>query len=146
MSKIEGGKEKQTERKRKNRQIDQPKKQKTNRQTKCFSSQSVMGRYNYWKEQYITVCQIRVTTEFGTTTLTQDGAVDFKTITVFLFPKLNRQLFFSRDQNIMQCLHSRSPRNKSMNQKRPFYYFIEFDRINPDTFLRSFKEDSNIIM
>ena len=31
----------------------------------------------------IQVCQIRVMTEFETITLTQDGAVDFKTITVF---------------------------------------------------------------
>ena len=54
MSKIEGGKEKQTERKRKrDRWIDRPKNQKTNRQTKCFSHQSVIGRYNNWKEQYI---------------------------------------------------------------------------------------------
>ena len=83
----------------------------------------------------VQVCQIRVMTEFETITLTQDGAVDFKTITVFLFPKFNRQPFFFRDRNLMQCLHSRSPRNKFLNQKIPFYYFIEFDMINPDTFL-----------
>ena len=40
------------------------------------------------------VCQIWVMTEFETITLTQDGAVDFKTIAVFLFPKFHRQPFF----------------------------------------------------
>ena len=84
---------------------------------------------------YIQVCQIRVMTEFETITLTQDGAIDFRTITVFLFPKFIRQPFFFRDRNLMQCLHSRSPRNKFINQKRPFYYFIEVDMINPGTFL-----------
>ena len=60
------------------------------------------------------VCQLRVMTEFETITLIQNGAVDFKTITVFLFPKFNRQPFF-RDRNLMQCLHSRLPRNKFIN-------------------------------
>ena len=82
------------------------------------------------------VCQIRVMTEFETITLTQDGAVDLKMITIFLFPKLNRQPFFFRDRNLMQCLRSRSLRNKFINQKKKlFYYFIEVDMINPDTFL-----------
>ena len=40
------------------------------------------------------VCQIRVMTEFETITLTQNGAVDLRTIGVFLFPKFNRQPFF----------------------------------------------------
>ena len=88
-----------------------------------------------FQTSFVQVCQIRVMTEFETITLTQDGAVDLKTITVFLFPKFNRQPFFFRDQNLMQCLHSRSPRKKSINQKRPFYYFIESDTINSDTFL-----------
>ena len=84
---------------------------------------------------YIQVCQIRVMTEFETITLTQDGAVDLKMIAVFLFPKFNRQPFFFRDRNLMQCLHSRLPRNKFINQKRLFYYFIEVDMINSDAFL-----------
>ena len=53
------------------------------------------------------VCQIRVMTEFETITLTQDGAVDFKTIAVFLFPKiLSTTVFFFR-----------SPRNKLIYQQ-----------------------------
>ena len=72
------------------------------------------------KRWYIQVCQIRVMTEFETITLTQDGAVDLKTIAVFLFPKFNRQPFFFRDRNLMQCLRSRSPRNKFINQKNYF--------------------------
>ena len=71
-------------------------------------------------EQDTQVCQIRVMTEFETITLTQDGAVDLKTIAVFLFPKFNRQPFFFRDQNLMQCLRSRLPRNKFINQKNYF--------------------------
>ena len=45
-------------------------------------------------------------TEFETITLTQDGAVDFKTIAVFLFPKFNQQpFFFSRSKsNAMSAL------------------------------------------
>ena len=39
---------------------------------------------------YIQVCQIRVMTEFETIVLTQDGANDFRTMTVFLFPKFIR--------------------------------------------------------
>ena len=82
------------------------------------------------------VCQIRVMPELATIMLIQDGAVDFKTITISLFPKFHRQLFFFfRYQNLMQCLHSRSPRNELINQKRPSYWFIEFDMIKPDTFL-----------
>ena len=42
------------------------------------------------------VSQIRVMTKFETVTLTQDGAVDFKTIAVFLFTKFHWQPFFFR--------------------------------------------------
>ena len=37
---------------------------------------------------------IRMMTDCMIFTLTQDGAVDFKTITIFLFPKFIRHLFF----------------------------------------------------
>ena len=74
-------------------------------------------------------------TEIETITLTQDGAVDFKTIAVFLFPKFNRQpFFFSRSKsNAMPAISF--AKKQIYEQKRPFYYFIEFDMINPDTFL-----------
>ena len=62
---------------------------------------------NWWLFAYAfhSVCQIWVMTEFETITLTQDGAVDLKTIAVFLFPKFNQQPFFSRSKsNAMSAL------------------------------------------
>ena len=74
------------------------------------------------------VCQIRVMTEFETITPTQDRAVDFKTIAV------HRRPFFSRSKyNAMSAISF--AKKQIYEQKRPFYYFIEFDMINPDTFL-----------
>ena len=89
-------------------------------------------------------------TEFETITPKQDGAIDFKTIVVFLFPKFNRQPFFFRDRNLTRFLHSRLPRNRFINQKRLFYFFIEIDKINLDTFtedminLDIFTEDNSM--
>ena len=40
------------------------------------------------------VCQIGVMTDLDIITLTQDEDFDFKTITVFLFSKFDRQPFF----------------------------------------------------
>ena len=45
------------------------------------------------------VCQIGVMTDFETITLSQDGAVDFKMIAVFLFSKFHRQPFFFAIEN-----------------------------------------------
>ena len=45
---------------------------------------------NQWLPQ---VCQIRVMTEFETITLAQDGAVDFKMITVSFSQNSNANLF-----------------------------------------------------
>ena len=98
-----------------------------------------------WRNRHIQVCQIRVMTEFKTITLTQDGAVDLKTIAVFLFPKFNRQPFFSRSKsNAMSALLF--AKKQIYQPKKLFYYFIEVDMINPGTFLWSFKKDSSIIM
>ena len=54
MSKKEEGKEKQTEKgKEIDGLMDQGTKRLTDRQSVLLSQQSVMGRFNNWKEQYI---------------------------------------------------------------------------------------------
>ena len=58
-------------------------------------------------QPFIQVCQIGVMTDFEIITLTQDGAVDFKTIAIFLFSKFNRHPFFFRDRNLKPCLYPR---------------------------------------
>ena len=40
------------------------------------------------------VCQIRVMADFDIVTLGQDGDLDFKMMTVFLFSKFDREPFF----------------------------------------------------
>jgi len=84
------------------------------------------------------VCQIGVMTDFEIITLTQDGAVDFKTISVFLFSKFNRHpFFFSRSKS--KALSVPSFANRQINYTRnTIILFMIIYELHLGTSLHSF--------
>ena len=84
------------------------------------------------------MCQIGAMTEFDIVTLSQDGDFDFKTITVFLFSKFDREPFFFRDRNQMIFLHSCLSRDIKFAQRNTIFPLKTFDVMEPSKLWLSF--------